>query len=57
MTLAIKVYRKPTHIDQYLNFLSNHPPYAKVDLIQSHHKGASTMRQDCQDLNNEINSL
>lgn len=35
MTLATKVFRKPTHTGQYLNVNSNHPPHVKRSLIQS----------------------
>jgi hypothetical protein len=57
MSLATKVYRKPTHTGQYLNFNSNHPPHVKRGLIQSLHNRASTIRQERQDLFNEISSL
>jgi hypothetical protein len=33
-SLATKVYRKPTHTGQYLDFRSNHPPHVKRGLIQ-----------------------
>jgi hypothetical protein len=40
-TLATKAYRKPSHIGQYLNFNSNHPPHVKRGLIRSRHNKAS----------------
>jgi hypothetical protein len=41
MTLATKVYRKPTHTGRYLNFRSNHLPHVKRGLIQSLHSRVS----------------
>jgi hypothetical protein len=46
MTLAAKVYRKPTHTGRYLNFKSNHLLYVKRGLIQSLHNRASTICQE-----------
>ncbi|XP_072019492.1 uncharacterized protein [Amphiura filiformis] len=34
-SLKIKIYRKPTHTDQYLNFQSNHPVQHKPGVIQT----------------------
>jgi hypothetical protein len=50
MTLATKVYRKPTHTGRYLNLKSNHLPHVKRGLIQRLHNRASTIRQEQQDL-------
>jgi hypothetical protein len=50
MTLAAKVYRKPTHTGRYLNFNSNHLPHVKTSLIQSLHNRASTIYKEWQDL-------
>jgi hypothetical protein len=44
-TLATKVYGRPTHTGQYLNFRSNHPTRVKRGLIQSLHNRASTICQ------------
>jgi hypothetical protein len=57
MTLAIKVYRKPTYTGRYFNFKSNHLPHVKRGLIQSLHNRASTICQEQQDLVKEISSL
>jgi hypothetical protein len=56
MTLASKVYRKPTHTGQYLNFKSNYPSHVKSGLILSLHNTASTICQEWHDLFNEIGS-
>ncbi|XP_072048573.1 uncharacterized protein [Amphiura filiformis] len=34
-SLKIKIYRKPTHTDKYLNFQSNHPVQHKLGVIQT----------------------
>jgi hypothetical protein len=57
MTMATKVYQKPTHTGQYLNFKSNYPPHVKRGLIQSLHNRASTICQERRDVFNEISSL
>jgi hypothetical protein len=57
MTLASKVYRKPTHIGQYLNFKFNHPTHVKRGLIQTLHNTASTICQERQALVKGINIL
>jgi hypothetical protein len=58
MTLAIKVFRKPTRTGRYLNFKSNHLPCVKSGLIQSLHSRASTtICQEQQDMFDEISSL
>jgi hypothetical protein len=55
--MATEVYRKPTHTGRYLTFKSNHPPHVKRGLIQSLHNSTSTIRQEQQDLFNEISTL
>jgi hypothetical protein len=57
MTLATKVYRKPTHTGRYLNLKFNHLLHVKRGLIQCPHSRASTICQEQQDLFNEISSL
>jgi hypothetical protein len=46
MTSTTKVYRKPTHTGQYLNFNSNHPLNVKRGLIQSLHNRATTIAKN-----------
>jgi hypothetical protein len=48
--LTTKVYRKPTHTGQYLNFNSNHPPHVKRGIVHSLHDRATTICKDWQDL-------
>jgi hypothetical protein len=55
-TLTSKVYKKPTHTGQYLNFTSNHPLCMKSCLIQSLHNRAFTISNE-QDMFNKISSL
>jgi hypothetical protein len=57
MTMATKVYRKPTHTGRYLSFKANHPPHVKIGLIQSIHTQAFTICQELQDPVNEISNL
>jgi hypothetical protein len=57
ITLATKVYRKPTHTGQFLSFKSNHPLHVKRGLIHSLHNRASTICQEWQGLLNKISSL
>jgi hypothetical protein len=55
--LTMKVYKKPTHPGQYLNFNSNHPPHVKRGTIHSLHDRASTICQERQDPLVEVNNL
>jgi hypothetical protein len=57
MTLATKIFTKPTHTGQYLSYKSNYPLRVKRGLIHSLHNRAATMCQERQDLFNEISSL
>ncbi|XP_072042908.1 uncharacterized protein [Amphiura filiformis] len=45
-SLRIKIYRKPTHTDQYLNFESNHPVQHKLGVIQTLHHRADSIITD-----------
>jgi hypothetical protein len=46
-TPTTKVYRNSTHVGQYPNFNSNHLPDVERSLVQSLHKRAFTICQEC----------
>jgi hypothetical protein len=56
ITLATKVYRKPTLTGQYFNLKSNHLSHGKRGLLHSLHNRASITCQE-QGLFNKISSL
>ena len=52
-SLKIKIYRKPTHTDHYLNFQSNHPVQHKLGVIQTLHHRADSVITDPVDQESE----
>ncbi|KAI8486248.1 hypothetical protein Bbelb_359640 [Branchiostoma belcheri] len=56
-SLQIRIYRKPTHTDQYLNFDSNHPLDHKLGVIRTLFHRANTIVSDPQDLETEKSHL
>jgi hypothetical protein len=52
-TLDIKIYRKPTHTDQYLNFTSNHPVQHKLGVINTLYHRPDTVITDPVDVSAE----
>ncbi|XP_072035243.1 uncharacterized protein [Amphiura filiformis] len=52
-SLRIKIYLKPTHTDQYLNFESNHPVQHKLGVIQTLHHRAGSIITDQEDKEKE----
>jgi len=53
-SLKVKVFRKPTHTDQYLLFDSNHPLDHKLGVVKTLHKRAHTIVTDPEDEQQEI---
>lgn len=47
--LKVKVYRKPTHMDQYLNFKSNQPLQHKLSIVCTLHHRAESVTADPED--------
>ncbi|KAI8513697.1 hypothetical protein Bbelb_080210 [Branchiostoma belcheri] len=56
-SLQIRIYRKPTHTDQYLNFDSNHPLDHKLGVIRTLFHRANAIVSDPQDLETEKSHL
>ena len=53
-SLRIKVYRKPTHTDQYLNWESNHPLEHKMSVVRTLFHRANTVPSHPEDTNAEL---
>ena len=51
--IDVKIYRKPTHTDQYLHFSSNHPVQHKLGVIRTLHHRADTVITDPVDTTSE----
>ncbi|XP_066294750.1 uncharacterized protein [Branchiostoma lanceolatum] len=52
-SLRVKIYRKPTHTDQYLNFQSNNPLDHKLGVVRTLFHRAETIITDPQDKEDE----
>ena len=55
--LKIKIYRRQTLTDQYLNFQSNHPVQHKLDVIQTLHHRANSVITDPVDEESEMSHI
>ena len=51
--IDVKIYRKPTHTDQYLHFSSNHPVQHKLGVIRTLYHRADTVITDPVDTTSE----
>jgi hypothetical protein len=56
-TLAMNVYRKPTHTGGYLHFKSNHPHHMKRGVVHTLISRAKVICQDEKDFNKEVKNI
>ena len=56
-SLKLKVYRKPTHTDQYLSFSSNHPIEHKLGVIRTLYNRAESIVTTAEDRVEELNHV
>ena len=53
----VKVYRKPTHTDQHLNFESNQPLDHKLSVVRTLHHRADSVVSDPEDVRQEKKNI
>ena len=56
-SIKLKVYRKPTHTDQYLSFSSNHPIEHKLGVIRTLYNRAETIVTTAEDRSAELDHV
>ena len=56
-SLRVKVYRKPTHTDQYLNWESNHPLEHKMSVVRTLFHRANTVPSHPEDIKAELDHV
>ena len=56
-SLSSRVYRKPTHTDQYLLFTSHHPLVHKLGVIRTLNYRADTITTDPKEIRQEKNHI